>query len=288
MAAMPPIPPEKPLQWSKRKKLIQQGYPDLVYLPRGRSEWSMTLSATEYSASRQIVEKPDLALWASMHGLPVSRRFLELGPRALVLWHGTSALRAEKIRKVGLFPKKGIWATAEPKLAHSFSRHRGATYSAGSAMLCLLFDRENMSVAVEPAREPETLRFRSPIDPEFIEYVLYDDRIDFVGGDRARRQACWGVSRFRRRGGRWATQSRPPVRLDDTYSYGSLEEWLDVSVVRILETLGSAAPIEIFSSLYATIDPWDALTHEMVFDAIERLCAKPRYGRGGFRVFQLP
>ena len=290
-ASMPTQSPREPApvtQWPKRREMVKRGYKDLVYLPRGRCEWNMTLAAVAYSVRRQIVEKPDLALWAVMHGLPVSRRYLELGARALVLWHGTSAARAEKIREVGLYPKKGIWATAEPKLAHSFSRHRGTTFAAGSAMFCLVFDREDIPVAFEPAREDQTLRFRQPIRPDFFEYVLYDDRIDFVGSAKARRPRPWGVGRFKRSRGRWITRSRPPVRMDDARSYGDLGEWLELSIVRIVQTLGSATAIEVFSSLYATIDPTDALPHATIFEALERLCPRTRFGRNGCRQFSLP
>ena len=70
--------------------------------------------------------------------------------------------------------------------------------------------------------------------------------------------------------------SQPPVRLDRDRSYSDLGEWLDLSIERILTFLGSAAAIEIFSSVYSTLDPWDALRHRDVFDAIERLCGEPR------------
>ncbi len=275
-----------PPEWRKDRRLARQGFADLAYLPRSRAGWNATLAAVAYSVRRRIGQA-DLNLWAAMHGCPPSARYARLGRDALVLWHGTSARRAEKIRQVGLFPRKGIWATAEPRLAHSFTRGRATEYAAGSATIVLLFDRENMPEAFEPAGESETLRFRRPLGPEHIEYILWDDRIDFLGAAKAHAPRRWGRARFARRGGLWVPHSRPPVRFDDRQSYAGLEEWLELSIRRILRALGPAAGIEIFSSLYATIDPWEALEHRQIFEALERFCPPPRKSRGAFKLFSL-
>jgi hypothetical protein len=276
------LPPA--VQWRKNRRLLREGFKDLVYLPSGG--WSMTLSARAYSARRQIAGRGDLNLWAIMHGCPASRRYAELGGGALVLWHGTSAVRADKIRQVGLFPKKGVWATAEPKLAHSFSRNRAGAFSAGSAVIVLVFDRENIAVPFEMANEPDTLRFRSRVGPEHIEYVVYDDRIDFVGQRRAPEPKPWGTARFKKAGGRWIPHSRTPVRFDSQSTYASFEEWLLLATRRVLATLGAAAAIEVCSSLYSTIEPTEALGHEAVLSALDRLCGPPK-DRQGLRRFSL-
>lgn len=282
-----PLDAVQPADWRKRRDLLRSGHKDLMYLPHEKCGWNATLSALAWSGRRQIEEKPDLNLWAAMHAQPASARYAELGRHALVLWHGTSARRAEKIRQVGLFPKKGIWATAEPSLAHSFTRGRSSQYAAGSAMIVLLLDKENMPVPFELAGEKNTLRFRQPLRPQFIEYILWDDRIEFVGRRKARQPKPWGVARFKKVGGLWVPCSRPPVRFDNRHSYANLEEWLELSLRRILTTLGRAQAIEIFSSLYSTIDPTQALRHDAVFEALERVCGPPRHGRSGFRQFGL-
>ena len=82
------------MEWRKRRKLARGGWKDLAYVPRGRCQWNMTLAAQAYSLLRQRVARPDLNLWAAMHACPPSARYVELGPNALVLWHGTSAERA--------------------------------------------------------------------------------------------------------------------------------------------------------------------------------------------------
>ena len=95
------------------------------------------------------------------------------------------------------------------------------------------------------------------------------------------------MARFAKRHGRWVPQSRPPVRFDAERTYEDLAGWLELSVRRVLKTLGAASPIEVFSSLYATIDPWEALEHGEILAALERLCGRPRQKRGGMKHFSL-
>jgi len=289
VSAIPVSPfdlPEPP-DWRKDRKLAGKGFADLEYLPRARAGWNATLAAYAYSVRRQADGQADLNLWAAMHARPTSARYEQYGRNALVLWHGTSAVRAEKIRRVGLFPRKGIWATTEPRLAHSFTRGRSTEYGAGSAMIVLVFDKENIDVPFEMASEHDTLRFRSPVGPEWIEYVLWDDRIEFLGKRKAASPKPWGVARFAKRHGKWVPQSRPPVRFDPEQTYDDLTGWLELGIRRVLKTLGAASAIEVFSSLYATIGPWEALEHGEILAALERLCGRPRQKRGGMKHFSL-
>jgi hypothetical protein len=94
------------------------------------------------------------------------------------------------------------------------------------------------------------------------------------------------VSRFKKKEGVWVPMARPPVRFDEAHSHADLEEWLDLSVRRIVGTLGAAACVEVFASLYATLDPWEAMEHGAIFRALERLCGEPRV-RHGLKVFSL-
>jgi hypothetical protein len=160
-----------------------------------------------------------------MHGCPASARYQKLGENALVLWHGTTARRAERIAQYGLFHKRGVWAALEPKIAHGFSRFRGRGYRAGSAAVVLLLGgREARSGVHYEEETAEVFRFHSALPAE--------------------------------------------------------------SVERVLSALGSAAAIEIFSTLYATIDPWEALRHQATFEALERLCRASRH-RCGVELFSL-
>ena len=276
---------EEEPDWSKNRRLVRRGFKELEYLPPSRSGWNATLAALAYSARRLIAGSSDLNLWAAMNGCPASARYRELGDNALVLWHGTSAARAAQIARFGLFHKRGLWTTLEPKIAHGFSRSRAHQYRAGSATVVLLLDRSDVAEGTHYDREtPDVLRFHAGLPAESIEYLLWDHRIEFLGERKARWPKPWGVARFKKKAGRWVPLSRPPVRFDHEQSYSNVSEWLHLSIRRILSTLGSASAIEVFSSLYSTIDPWDALEHSAVFGALERLSETPK-ARGGLREY---
>jgi len=278
---------EKRATWAKNRKLARSGFKDLEYLPRSRTGWNATLAAYAFSARRRIAGKADLNLWAVMQGVRASARYHELGGNALVLWHGTTAERAGKIKKVGLCHKRGLWTTIEPTIAHGYTRGRALRHGAGSATVVLLLDSREFRPGVEYDEQgPSILRFHSGLPPESIAYILWDDRIEFLGDRKAGEPKAWGVARFKKKEGRWVPRSLPPVRFDHQHTYSSIEEWLELSIVRILSGLGSAAAIEIFSSLYSTIDPWEALEHGAIFGALERLCAPPKQRRG-FKQFSL-
>jgi hypothetical protein len=297
MTAQPadPLDVEEPTEWHKDRKLARHGYPDLAYLPRGRCAWNATLAAYAFSVRRRVAARArsrqaglaDLNLWAAMHACPPSARYLQYGEDGLVLWHGTSAARAERIREHGLFHKRGVWSATDPRIAHGYARGRSRLYGAGSAMVCLLIRRSEWEGRATVEHD-DILRFHEHVPPECVEYVLWRDRIEFVGERRAARPKPWGAARFKRSGGRWVPRSRPPVRLDRDHAYRSLEEWLELSVRRIVRVLGRAAAVEVFSSLYATIDPWDALEHRQVLAALERLCGEPKSSPGGYRLFSPP
>lgn len=272
---------EQEATWSKNRELVRDGFKDLAYLPRARTGWNATLAACAYSARRQIGGAVDLNQWAVMHGCPASARYHELGESALVLWHGTAAARATRIAQYGLFHKRGLWTTLEPRIAHGYTRSRASNKGAGSATVVLLLDRSKVRAGVDYDEETSAVyRFHTGLPPDNIEYILYDDRIEFLGQRKAKQPKPWGVARFKRKEGRWIPLSKPPVQFDDEHTYISKDEWLHLSVQRILLTLGTAPAIEIFSSLYATIAPWSALEHGEVFRALEKLCDAPRHRRG--------
>jgi hypothetical protein len=278
---------EQVTDWRRNRRLVRGGFRSLEYLPRSRTGWNATLAAYAFSVRRQVAGRCDLNQWAVMHGCPASARYEEMGEEALVLWHGTTARRAERIARYGLFHKRGVWATLEPKIAHGFSRYRARAYRAGSAAVVLLLDGRQVRSGVHYDEEAgEVLRFHAAVPAESVEYILWDDRIEFVGEEKIGQPKPSGVARFKMKSGRWVPLSQPPVRFDNGDSYDDLEGWIHLGIRRILSTLGSAAAIEIFSRLYATIDPWEALRHEAIFAALERLCRASRH-RCGVELFSL-
>ena len=286
MTALPPTGADAETDWQKNQRLVRLGFKDLEYLPTGRTAWNATLAALAFSARRHVAGSADLNVWAMMHGCPPSARYEELGGKGLVLWHGTTARRAEKIRERGLMHKRGVWAATDPRISHGFTRGRSRAFGAGSAMVVFLIDTDEWDGRAEAENE-QIARFHESIPPECIEYILFSDRIDFCGQRKAAGPKPWTAARFKRRAGQWVPRSRPPVRLDASRSYRDLDEWLDESIRRILTALGPAAAIEVFASLYAMIDPWDALEHRAILAALERLCGPPRIGRGRFPRFAL-
>jgi hypothetical protein len=149
-----------------------------------------------------------------------------------------------------------------------------------------LDDREVKSGVHYDRPSPEIFRFYSALPSECIEYALVDEGIKFLGERKVKHPRPWGVARFKKRGGGWVPRSRPPVRFDDQNAYASLEEWLLLSITRILSALGSACAIEVFSSLYATIDPWEALEHRSILRVLEQLSVVSGR-RQGMRLFSL-
>jgi hypothetical protein len=272
--------------WSPNQKLVRAGFQDLKYLPR--SGWNATLAAHAYAARQQLSRFADLNLWAAMHNAPASARYEELAEDALVLWHGTSAARAEKISQFGLFHKRGLWTASEPRIAHGYTRERSGAYRAGSATVVLVLDRTTVEEGVHYHHDsPEIFRFHSGIPREAIEYILWDDRVEFVGAQQAKLPKRWGVARFKKVEGQWYLRSQPPVRFDNEHTYDDKEGWLRLSIQRIISTLQSALAVEVFSSLYATIAPWEVLTHEDIFSALEDVCSASRR-RGRYQWFSLP
>ncbi len=271
--ARPPSLAETHGEWQKNKRLLRDGFRDLQYVPAGRSAWNMTLAALAYAARRRIADRADLNLWAAMHGCPPSGRYAYLGDDALVLWHGTSAERADKIAEVGIFNKEGAWATFDPKIAHGYTRVRGRQYAAGSAMGAIVVDRGEVSQGRDYADHGHILEFRRRIPARWIEYVLSDDRIEFVGEEKTDGPSPWAVARFKRRSGHWIPRTQPPVRFDD-------DSWLHMSVARAISALGACAAIEILSSAFATVRSWDPLSHAMVLETAQALTGEPRRSRG--------
>ena len=277
------------MAWKKDKKLASQGLGDLAYLPKGRCAWDCTLASLAYGARRLLLRgSPDLNAWAARHAVPASARYAALGDRALVLWHGTSCARAEKIAAHGLFAKGGLWTTTDPFISHSYCRGRSESFATQGAVVCIVLDRDNLVDGRDCQVEggSDILRFHRGLPPEVVEYVLTHDQICFVGRDRARQPAPWPRAKFRKRGGDWVPVQKAPVRYADGASYSTVGQFAQTCLARMLAELGSVTAVEVFSALYATVDPWDAVEHDGVLALIEETCAPGRRKLQSFRTFR--
>jgi len=293
------------MPWSQNKRLVADGFADLEYLPKGRAGWDFTLASLAYGVRRHIARRlPDLNAWAARHGIPASARYQELGANALVLWHGTSRPRADKIAEHGLFRKKGVWATLDPRISHGFCRlwpgrpcpacidsRAGdgpptTPFKATGAVVCLVFDRRELAEGRDYDAEGkgDVFRFHHCLPPDVVEYVLVSDAIRFIGSQAAAEPRPWRRAEFKRHSGQWVPVQKAPVRYSESASYSSVAEFAGLCLSRLLEELGPLTALEAFSSLYALIEPPDALEHDAVLDLLETTCIA-RARPGGWRTF---
>jgi hypothetical protein len=97
--------------------MLDAGLWDLRYLPRRKNGWDATLACLSYGARMTVDREPmgiDLNNWAVRHCLPASARYADLAGNAIVVWHGTTLKRAERIIQHGLFHKRGLWRSDPP------------------------------------------------------------------------------------------------------------------------------------------------------------------------------
>lgn len=273
------------MAWKTNRKLVEAGFADLKYVPRERCGWDATLACLAYAARMDLAGRmPDLAAWAARHAVPASRRYCELGESALALWHGTGRERAERIAEHGLFHKKGLWTAAHPGIPHAFCRGRSEQFGTEGAVVCIVLDRRELVDGrdCEVEGNGSVVRFHHGLGPEVVEYVLVREGIRFTDRERARDPAPWPGARFRKRAGKWAPAQKAPVRYSDSAAFSSAKEFAALCIERLMEEFGEATALEMFSSVYAAIDPRDALEHRKLLKIIEDRCVPGRRrGKGG-------
>jgi hypothetical protein len=268
------------MTWKPNRKLVSRGFKDLEYLPKERCGWDCTLASLSYGVRIDVERRlPDLSAWAERHGMPASARHQDLGSDALILWHGTSRERADKIAEHGLFHKRGLWTTSDPKIAHSYCRSRSERFATEGAVVCLVLGRGDVVEGRDYALEHNgnILRFHQGLPPDVVEYVLVHEEIRFIGQARARRRSPWPSAKFKKRSGSWVPVQKTPVRYSDAAGYCTAQEFAEICVDRLLSELSEVTALDVFSTLYTRIAPCDAHTHHDVFDVIDRRCVAGRY-----------
>lgn len=276
------------MTWKRNKRAAVRALHDLRYLPKGRCAWDSTLACLAFAARRAIEDgPPDLSAWAARHGLPASQRTQDLGEHARVLWHGTSRMRAEKIAEHGLFHKRGLWATLNPNIAHGFCRGRSERFGTEGAVVCIVLDRSELvrDLDFDVEGKGDIFRFHHGLAPDVVEYVLVHEEIRFLGQHRASQPAPWPAARFKKRAGKWVPLQKTPVRYSASASYSSVADFARLCLGRLLAELAEITALEAFSTLYACVEPWDALAHDDVFALIEESCT-PHRRRGKLHTFR--
>jgi hypothetical protein len=273
------------VRWRRNKRLVADGYADLEWVPHGRAGWDLTLACLAYGIRMEAdPQPPGLNAWATRHGVCGSGRCEELGENALVLWHGTTRKRADLIAEHGLFHKRGLWTARHPGIPHGFCRGRSERFGGEGAVVCIVVDARDVPGEAEFETD-NVVRFHHSLPPEVVEYVLVGEEIRFTGSQRTRRPAPWPGERFARQEGEWAPTRRAPVRYSEEVEFSSPRELAAICVDRLLDELGDASALEVFSCVYAAVRPSDALPHRELLGLIEQECIEARR-HGRWRTFR--
>jgi hypothetical protein len=274
------------VRWRRNKRLLADGYADLEWLPHGRAGWDFTLACLAYGLRMDIEGRPpDLNAWAARHGVPASGRWTELGPDALVLWHGTTRRRADRIVEHGLFHKRGLWTARHPGIPHGFCRGRSERFGGEGAVVCIVVDARDVPGEAELETD-NVVRFHHGLPPEVVEYVLVGEEIRFTGPRRARHPSPWPGERFTHRDGEWTPTRQIPVRYDGGREFSSPPELAAICFERLMRELGEATVLEIMSCVYAAVRPSDALPHRELLEMADRACVEGRR-HGRWRTFRM-
>jgi len=59
-------------------------------------------------------------------------------------------------------------------------------------------------------------------------------------------------------------------------SFSSVEQFARICLERLLAELEVVTALEVFSMLYALVEPWDALDHALVFALLDECCLPHR------------
>ena len=264
------------MPWKRNKSGLARDYPDLGFLPPGRSAWDCTLACLAYGIRMDMPgAPPDLNAWATRHGIVASESYAELGRSALVLWHGTSRERADSIAEHGLFHKKGLWTARHPSIPHSFCRMRSERFGTEGAVVCLVLDREQLVEGADFEAENENIvRFHHRLPPSAVEYVLVREGIRFSGAKRAASPCPWPKARFKHSSGQWVPLQQPPVRFSETESFSTLSEYLRLCILELFGQLNGVAPLELLSALHSLVEPPDCLRHGEILELLESLSVR--------------
>ena len=69
---------------------------------------------------------------------------------------------------------------------------------------------------------------------------------------------------------------RTPVRYSEAADYSTLQGFCRLCIRRLLTEMTEVAALEVFSTLYAAVDPREALTHSDILSLIEESCVSAR------------
>jgi hypothetical protein len=236
-------------------------------------EWDFLHIAEAYAARQQREGDVSLNEFAVGHGGLASALYEETREHNLVLWHGTSVERAEKILEHGFFHYRGVWMALNTSTPLGFARNRAAQSEGRPAILISVID---LDVYVPGVHFDLTndVRFRDDVPPEVIQYVLTDRDLRFVGRGRVRKYRHAAKARFVHRDGRWVAPTQNPAIFDaqSDETYRTSNEWLDLKLRQFFAARDRATPLEAFCAVYATCNPTQAIPRDTVAQWLAANC----------------
>ncbi len=251
---------------------------------RGRKgEWDFLHIAEAYAARQQRRADCSLNDFAVEHGALASPLYEETKERNLVLWHGTSLERAEKILEHGFFHCKGVWMAVKTSTPLSFARNRAREFDGRPAILVSVIDLDRYREGVDFEARGREARFTDDVPPDVVQYLLTDREFRYVGTGRVRGYELPTKASFARRDGRWVVPTQNPATFDARLglTYTTVGEWLDLKLGRFFAEQPRATALEAFCAVYANCQPAEAIGREEVAGWLMSECETAGRGRWG-------
>ncbi len=254
---------------------------ELLRGPKG--EWDFLHIAEAYAARQQRGADSSLSDFAVEHGALASPLYEETRERNLVLWHGTSLERAERILEHGFFHCKGVWMAVRTSTPLSFARNRAREFDGRPAILVSVIDLDRYREGEHFEERRSETRFTDDVPPDVVQYLLTDREFRYVGRGRVRGYELPAKPGFTRKDGRWIVPTRNPATFDARLglTYRTVGEWLDLKLGRFFAEQRRATALEAFCVVYANCLPTEAIGREEVAGWLMRECGTAGRSRWG-------
>lgn len=264
--------PDRSDDAATRLRRMRRRLGELPFVKGSHAGWDLTFTAQAYEVQQRRDPKLSLNDFVTRHGAPSSALYEQTRDHNLVMWHGTTAERAELICKHGFAHFKGVWMDKSTKIPFSFAHSRTGQHGGVPAIVISVIDTQRFAEGHDYYWEinGHVLVFQHNVPPDVVQYQLTDESFEFVGDKSAPGWRPTRRARFVRRGGKWVAPGKNPAYFDKDHRYRNLAEWLDLFVAELLEMHGPLQAIEIFSALYANCIPRHALSRQDIIEAVVR------------------
>jgi len=249
--------------------------------PKGK--WDFLHIAEAYAVRQQRRADCSLNDFAVEHGALASPLYEETKERNLVLWHGTTLERAEKILEHGFFHCKGVWMAVKTSTPLSFAQNRAREFDGRPAILVSVIDLDRYREGVHFEGRWRETRFTDDVPPEVVQYLLTDREFRYVGTGRVRGYELPTKASFARKDGEWVVPTRNPATFDARLglAYTTVGEWLDLKLGRFFAEQRRATALEAFCAVYANCQPAEAIGREEVAGWLMSECGTAGRSRWG-------